>query len=1070
MIKSGNSISWVLINHAAEAFESALSRDTSTNLAEFLPDQSDVHFLPILTELIRIDMELRWPNPGCLVESYLHRFPEIKENEEALQEIALEEYRQREQAGEQPDPAEYRMRYGLEIDPQSASLGGLPPTNVISPLTSANVTIPTLNKPNSNDCYPKLEDEDPAEKFPTIGEELCGFRLLTELGRGVYSRVFLARQGDLSGRFVVLKVARGLFGESQLLAQLQHTNIVPIYSTHRADKLEVLCMPYFGSLTLQHLVNSFTKRGELPSSGHELITTLSKQLRTVTRKQDVQSKTKSDSFASQPKPSFENSNDGLPKADAQPFSRSFPGWFVNQVKERSYEDSILWMGKCLADGLTHAHQHGILHLDLKPANVLLTDDGQPMLLDFNLATDTVAKSTNNMRIGGTLPYMSPEHLRSIRTNQRQQDERTDIYCLGILLYQMLTGQLPFQSKKSDKKIDLKNLEQLRKLPPEKMRRLNPKITPAMEAIVLKCMEPDPKNRYASAKLLAEDLQRQIDNRPLKNTPEPSFRERTAKWIRRHPRLTTVAVLLLIASTVIGTLGYGLTMSYRERDLLQTEKQELESKNTQLTRIESEKHQLRLFRKDFRTIRYLLHKPHPTREEMESGVKLCQENLQRFKALTSDPKDVAPSWMNTGEQETFRREVGEHLYLLVRTSMNLCGLTESLPKLTRWTKWNRQAQQCFPTDCPLALVRQEQQLKKFSNPVINTPEILIRKNPSDTDLYMAASESLNRGKYGQARNLARRLVKANPQHFWGWLLNGYAEESVGNIGEANNCYTVAIALQPTSPWPHYLRGLIRYKEQDYPAAQEDFAVALKHRPNWWEPCFAMALSHLRLKQHEKAGTFFTKALDAKGPSARIYLFRSRAWRMAKKLELAEQDLQTGLQQTPIDELDWVARGLARLSSDPQTALADFNQALKRNPNCKSAMQNKAHVLSERLNNPQEALQTLDRLVDRYPDYLRGRGGKAILLARLGKRKEAIQEVNECLARKPNPEILFQLGSVFAQTSKVAPQDAERAIEFVRQAVKQGWGHEYLRKDPDLQPIRALPAFRNLEQSVKFIHNP
>ena len=110
--------------------------------------------------------------------------------------------------------------------------------------------------------------------LPKPGGEFLGFRLEEELGRGAFGRVYLARQADLGGRPVALKVACDILGESKTLAQLQHTNIVPIYSFHRVGSLQAVCMPFFGRTTLAQVVEHLSGRPSLPSSGRELKSTL----------------------------------------------------------------------------------------------------------------------------------------------------------------------------------------------------------------------------------------------------------------------------------------------------------------------------------------------------------------------------------------------------------------------------------------------------------------------------------------------------------------------------------------------------------------------------------------------------------------------------------------------------------------------------------------------------------------------------------------------------------------------------------------------------------------------------
>src|SRR5437763_3618638 len=108
---------------------------------------------------------------------------------------------------------------------------------------------------------------------------------------------------------------------------------------------------------------------------------------------------------------------------------------MTALEGSTYIEAVLWIGAGLAAGLAHAHEHGILHRDLKPANVLLTDDGQPMLLDFNLAQDTKqASGASAASVGGTLPYMAPEHLEAFRGADRAVDARSDVYGLGVILY------------------------------------------------------------------------------------------------------------------------------------------------------------------------------------------------------------------------------------------------------------------------------------------------------------------------------------------------------------------------------------------------------------------------------------------------------------------------------------------------------------------------------------------------------------------------------------------------------------------------------------------------------------
>src|SRR5437870_5124472 len=149
--------------------------------------------------------------------------------------------------------------------------------NSVEPIDALPQTCPGLNLPEARDDSGSelgLKPDVPTTELPDVGDDFLGFELLEELGRGGFGKVFLARQDQLAGRLVALKVARGLFSESQTLAQLQHTHIVPIYSYHNGQPYQAVCMPYLGSATLAHVLADIRTHKSMPSSGKELLSTL----------------------------------------------------------------------------------------------------------------------------------------------------------------------------------------------------------------------------------------------------------------------------------------------------------------------------------------------------------------------------------------------------------------------------------------------------------------------------------------------------------------------------------------------------------------------------------------------------------------------------------------------------------------------------------------------------------------------------------------------------------------------------------------------------------------------------
>jgi eukaryotic-like serine/threonine-protein kinase len=154
---------------------------------------------------------------------------------------------------------------------------------------------------------------------------------------------------------------------------------------------------------------------------------------------------------------------------------------------------------------------------------------------------------------GTLPYMAPEQIAGMGKFPVPLDCRSDVYAFGIILYELLTGCYPFRRRE----ITLEGVEPIledRFIPPRRLRRLNPAVSPALEAIVDRCLQFNPDRRYPSARELQEDLECQRNHKPLRHTPEPIGKERLGKWIRRHPRLFTGSLVALAALLPLGALA------------------------------------------------------------------------------------------------------------------------------------------------------------------------------------------------------------------------------------------------------------------------------------------------------------------------------------------------------------------------------------------------------------------------------------------------------------------------------------------------------------------------------------
>ena len=347
--------------------------------------------------------------------------------------------------------------------------------------------------------------------FPSPGEELAGFRLLGELGRGVSGRVYLAAQPALADRPVVLKVTAGGREEHLRLARLQHMNIVPLYSEQLLPGrgLQVLCMPALGGAALAQVLAALADRPPARRTGGMVLEALDR---------------------------LQAGHPGAPP-DHGPYRRF--------LARASYVEAVCWIAACLADGLQYAHDRELIHLDVKPSNVLLAGDGQPMLLDFHLARGPILPGEPTpTRLGGTPGYMPPEQLEALhavhagRPIRVAVDGRADVYALGLLLDEALGGPTPLGEF------------------PLPLRRRNPRVSAGLAAIVRRCLRPGPRDRYREAAALAADLRRHLDNLPLRGVPDRSPAERWRKWRRRRPDALSrdlVLLALAVATVVVGAL-------------------------------------------------------------------------------------------------------------------------------------------------------------------------------------------------------------------------------------------------------------------------------------------------------------------------------------------------------------------------------------------------------------------------------------------------------------------------------------------------------------------------------------
>lgn len=983
--------SWQVVDEYVAAYEAARAGG-GADPADFLPPVEHPHYLDVLSELIRVDLELGW-NDGLQprLENYRDRFPALFADRQRLGEAAYEEYRLRVQAGEHALPSDYARRFGIDIS--------------------------------------AWDDEPPEVAFPELGTQWGEFRLLRELGRGTFARVYLAEQCGLADRLVALKLSTAQPLESQTLAQLQHANIVPVYSAHALGRWQGLCMPYFGATTLADVAGALRRRERLPQRGRELVETV------VARRSATLPLARRAAGGRQPR---DQAPEPHPAAALAPEVRLF-----DPLERLSYVEAILWIVARTAEGLAHAHARGIVHQDLKPANILLADDGRPMLLDFNLSTDAKRRGdVLGAQVGGTLPYMAPEQLRALEAGAPGATPQADLYALGVVLFELLTGRSPFAPLDPAGDRVAQSLASRRSDIP-RLRPYNTAVTPAVEAIVRRCLAYEPAERYASADELREDIDRHLAHRPLKHAPNPSIRERAAKLARRRGRRATLVAAGVLALALIVLLAATVRARNHRAEGLAAQAAAADT------------------RREAREIQFLFSQPDAEPAERVAAERRARELAQRYSLLESDAAATHPLWtrLSSDRQRQLASDLrGVAAFWKFDLEKRLARGEASIARRAEWT------------DKVERLQRTDDWLKSAGG--------------ASTPALDAAREAIVAGDLESAAERLSAITRGAPDDFSAWSLLGHCQMFLGRFREAEASFTVCRALWPDSAWPPYHRGQARYRARDFRGALADFDVAIAQRPRWPDARYQRALAHLGLRQPAAAlADLDAAAKSGELPPLRVHCLRARIHQELGKPDEAERDLARALTYADSDDkVGLVSRGIARLQMrrDARGALSDFEAALVLDPGYRAALENKAHVLSERLGRPAEAIDVLDRIIEQYPGYVPALGGRGVLLARGGQRSKAHADADRALQLDDGGMTLYQVAGIYALTSRLdaddpttrdgSTHDRQRALALLRQALQQGYGYDLLARDPDLDPLRDWNEFQRLAQAAAAVHRP
>lgn len=744
------------------------------------------------------EMTAQWENGSCpAVETFLERLGETPVSEDAVR-LIYEEICIRQDRGDYVTLDELESRFPQWMQELEVLL----------------------------DCHRLLRSRPSTPIFPAVGEVLGDFRLVQELGRGAQGVVYLARQQTLSDRPVVLKLSQRKTREHLSLARLQHTHIIPLHAIYEfpARNLIAMCQPYLGGTTLEHILDKLKDIPLNKRTGQSILHVLD---------------------AEQMNSHQENTTHSS---------------FRRLLTLCSYVDAICLIGACLADGLQYAHEHDLVHLDIKPSNVLLTADAQPMLLDFHLALQPLSAGASAPEwFGGTPAYVAPEHAaacyaaRHGRPLPEAVGPSADLYSLGKLLYVALAGAATGTTATVSA-----------------LRNQYPEVGTGLSDIIQKCMQPDPKHRYPSAMALATDLRRHLGQLPLLGVPNRNWHERWQKWKRRTPFATLVVgmVFALISGFIILSVMIFDRVQNAENDLLHG--QELLKRgfhSEALYTLSHGKERLQVL-PGFSGLRSELDHAimETNRGNAVANLTKITEKLQYRVEKTNHATADQQAWDAQCKTMWDQREL--------IAGPNREGLTEMVREtlmdfVVLWLETNNAGMGNKEDPRGLAIIAEAEQLLG-SSPILERQRRLVQGKENDAVGIEQAGSAwekviwgrslLRSGEWQKAASLFQKAVDARPDDFWPNYYLGICSYQMQQYQEALRWFSVAVALAPGSAECYYNRGLT-FLALDHPdQACHEYDKALEVRPDFGAASLNRGHIYYSKKEYPKALADFEHALN------------------------------------------------------------------------------------------------------------------------------------------------------------------------------------------------------------------
>ena len=736
----------------------------------------------------------------------------------------------------------------------------------------------------------------------------------------------------------------------------------------------------------------------------------------------------------------------------------------------------------LARAVHYTHQRGILHRDLKPTNVLLTAGGTPKITDFGLAKvlDADVGPTRSETLLGTPSYMAPEQAAGDTT---KVGASADVYSLGAILYELLTGRAPFQGA-----TPLCTLEQVRTQEPVPPRRWRRSLSVDLETICLKCLEKEPGKRYPSAEALADDLRCFLEGQPIRARPVPVW-QRLWRSARRRPAL--VAWALGVAALVCLLLSAG---SY------------FQAADQRARHRAEEKYRQFVQRRDEALVYGLL-------APDEGGLFLGTEGAADLKTAESAAREALALAGVEAESETAalapgfpaprQAETAADCYTLLLVLASVRG-QQSPPGEGGKERYqealrilDRARQLGFQTRAyHLRRAQFLEQLGEQAGARAERDRAASLPPEGALDHFLVGEEHYRRGDWRQAMNSFDRALTVQPAHFWArfflavchlkvrdweaakaglnaclaqqpdflwaYLFRSFADEKLQALPEAEADFQKALQLRPNEDARYVLfltRGILHFEQREWERAAADFKSAMALKPEQYNAYLNLAQVYLAQGQSEEAAGQVRAALRLRPPSqvvAAYHLERGRSLLRDRKYEDADRACAAALELSPHQPLPHEVRGRALLALGRyEQAERSFDQYLREGGEEKSDIFRGRGLARMKLGKYPEAVDDYTRALERAPDadIYQHRGwahffsdawklalrdfskaieldpgsgdaytGRGLARVMLGHYREAVADAEAALQRKPGtPEMMHNIACIFAQAVDRAEAD-------------------------------------------------